>query len=115
MFLGVHMCRLGCHVDSSAMMRNPELSEQSSVFAERARRWAVLGRAARCSVNTLEFIIILAKEVCPTLIGVSFESGVQKMSLFLNPLAMFTAPLNARITLALCVNRCCFCRAEKQI
>ncbi len=47
-FLSVHMRRLGCHVGSSAMKRNPGLSEQSSVFAERARRVAVVGRAVSC-------------------------------------------------------------------
>ena len=45
MFLSVHMCRLGCHVDFFAVRRNLGLSEQSSVFAERARS---VGRAVSC-------------------------------------------------------------------
>ena len=76
-FLSVHMRRLGCHVGSSAMKRNPALSEQSSVFAERARRVAVVGRAVscvlrvhaavRCFGHTVEFSQSLRDEVCPTL------------------------------------------------
>ena len=100
--LSVHMCRLGCHVGCSAVRRNPGLSEQSSVFVELARRLQLLVVQCRvCSACTQRCAVsvTLSNSANPSVMrcarlsgGISFESGVPKVPLHLNPLAMFTAP-----------------------